>query len=73
MSKAEVINVAKDRKPGRPADPEGPNKPIGLRPRRKLRLALEKYIADQDVHVFQSQVLAAALSEFLEKRGYYKE
>jgi hypothetical protein len=67
----EADNVPKNNKPqGRPPNPEGPNKPIGMRPKPHVRKALDKYIADQDVEVKHAAVLAAALEEFLEKRGY---
>jgi hypothetical protein len=58
---------------GRPANPEGPNKPLGVRPKPKVRRALEKYIADQEVAVTSAAVLAAALEEFLRTRGYLSE
>ncbi len=65
------LNVAKKNSgPGRPANPGGPNKPIGFRPKPRLRAALDKFLADQEVEVKDGAVLAAALEEFLTKRGY---
>ena len=68
-------NVPKDdkRSQGRPPNPEGPNKPIGMRPKPRVRKALDAYISAQEVEVTHSAVLAAALEEFLVKRGYLKE
>jgi hypothetical protein len=65
--------VASNKKPGRPPNPEGENKPIGMRPKPHIRAALKKYKEGFDFEVTDSQVLAAALEEFLEKRGLLKE
>ena len=71
----EEADVPKNDKPGRgrPVNPAGVNKPIGMRPKPRIKAALDQYIEAQEVEVTAAAVLAAALEEFLVKRGYLKE
>ena len=67
-----VNDVAKQKRSGRPPNPDGPSKAIGFRPKKRVREALAAYKADQEIRPQDGQVLSKALNEYLLKRGYLK-